>query len=266
MKKNFKKIILFAIIISLLIPALTMAGKKHTESDVLSLMLKELNGQFLEGDLNMGGIILDEFISKDAVESMGGEIKTKMGIMGEEFNVNMDNTDVDKEYYSKESIYEENFNHLAIHGIDSKGNSVTVMISSYFDSDSKKGETTLFINFIKSGKYFNISGIIERTEGIFKKFSKPVEITTCIIGTIDGKLKEEDLKKNVSYAMREVKGKVVEEYFDSSISSYTAFTPLIESSIFSGEKKINLNLAIRYNEFEDKTYIWIGTPIITTGY
>ncbi|OZV13462.1 hypothetical protein CIW83_04260 [Tissierella sp. P1] len=51
-----------------------------------------------------------------------------------------------------------------------------------------------------------------------------------------------------------------------SLVSYTAYTPLIESSIFSGEKKVNLNLAIRYNENEDKTYIWIGTPIITTGY
>jgi hypothetical protein len=266
MKKNIKKLVLLAIILSLLIPAFTMADKKHSESDVLSSMLEELNGQFLEGDLNVGGIILDEFISEDVVESMGKDIKTSLGIVGEEFNDNMDNTFADKEYFSRESIYEENFNHLVIYGQDSEGNPITIMISSYLDSESKTGETTLFINFIKSGKYFNISGIIERIEGIFKKFSKPVEITTCIIGTIEGKLKEEDLKKNVNYAMKKVKGKVVEEYFDSSISSYTAFTPLIESSIFSGEKKVNLNLAIRYNEYEEKTYIWIGTPIITTGY
>ena len=29
---------------------------------------------------------------------------------------------------------------------------------------------------------------------------------------------------------------------------------------------MNLNIAIRYNEYEEKTYIWIGTPIITIGY
>lgn len=266
MKKNIKKLFLMAIIISLLLPAFSMAGKRHSESEVLSSMLKNLNGQFLEGDLNMGGIILDQFISKDEVESMGKDIMNTLGIIGEEFDANMDNTDMDKAFYSKESINEDNFNHLVIYGQDNEGNPITVMISSYLDDEDKTGETTLFINFIKSGKYFNISGIMERTEGIFKKFSKPVEITTCIIGTVKGKLSKDQLKKNVNIAMKKVKGKIVEEYVDSSLSSYTAFTPLIENSIFSGEKKINLNLAIRYNEYEENTYIWIGTPIITTGY
>lgn len=266
MKKNGKRLILLAIILSLLIPVFTIAGKKHAESDVLSLMLKELNGNFLEGDLNMGGIILDEFISKEAIETIGEEIKAKLGLVGEELDPNRDEIGLEGKYYSEESIYEENFNHLVIYGYDIQENPITIVISSYFDSEYDNGETTLFINLIKSGKNFNISGIIERIESVFNKFSKSIEITTCIIGTIEGKLKEDDLKKNVTKAMKKVKGKVVEEYFDSSISSYTALTPFIENSIFSGKNKVNLNLAIRYNEYENKTYIWIGTPIITTGY
>lgn len=266
MKKNAKQLILLAIILSLLIPVFTIADKKHSESDVLSLMLKELNGKFLEGDLNMGAIILDEFISKEAIESLGEEIKTKLSLVGEELDPNRSDKNLEGKYYSKESIYEESFNHLAIYGYDADGNPLTIMLSSYLESEYDYGETTLFINLIKGGKNFNISGIIERIESIFNKFSKSVEITTCIIGTIDGKLDEVDLKKNVTKTMKKVKGKVVEEYFDSSISSYTAFTPLIENFIFSGEKKINLNLAIRYSEYDNKTYIWIGTPIITTGY
>lgn len=266
MKKNAKQLILLAIILSLLIPGFTTAGKKHSESDVLSIMLKVLNGKFLEGDLNMGAIILDEFISKEAIEEIGEEIKTKLSLIGEELDPNRDGKDLEGKYYLKESIYEENFNHLAIYGYDAEGNPVTIMISSYFNLEDGSGETTLFINLIKGGKNFNISGIIERIESIFNKFSKSVEITTCIIGTIDGKLEEVDLKKNVTKTMKRIKGKVVEEYFDSSISSYTAFTPLIENFIFSGEKKANLNLAIRYSEYDNKTYIWIGTPIITTGY
>lgn len=266
MKKNAKRLILLAIILSLLIPVFTNAGKKNSESDVLSLMLKELKGEFLEGDLNMGTIILDRFISKQAIEEIGEEIKIKLGLLGEELDPNRDGKDLEEKYYSKESIYEENFNHLAIYGYDFEENPITIMISSYFDPESNIGETTLFINLIKGGKNFNISGIIERIESIFNKFSKSVEITTCIIGTIDGRLKDSDLKKAVNKTMKRVKGKVVEEYFDSSISSYTAFSPLIENFIFSGEKKVNLNLAIRYNEYDNKTYIWIGTPIITTGY
>jgi hypothetical protein len=29
---------------------------------------------------------------------------------------------------------------------------------------------------------------------------------------------------------------------------------------------MNLNIGIRFNEYEGKTYIWIGTPIIAIGY
>ena len=50
------------------------------------------------------------------------------------------------------------------------------------------------------------------------------------------------------------------------ITSYTVFTPYIDNYIFFFRKRVNLNLAIRYNEYENRTYIWIGTPIITTGY
>jgi len=31
-------------------------------------------------------------------------------------------------------------------------------------------------------------------------------------------------------------------------------------------KKVNMNLAIRYNSYEDRTYIWLATPVITVEY
>ncbi len=247
-----KKFILFAIILSLLVPTLTMAGKKHSEKDVLEGMLK---GEFLEGDLNMGGVLLDEFISKEEIESLGERIKISLGIIGEEADINKFTEDKGKYYYN-ETIYEEGFNHMSIYGYDIHENPITIAISSYLDSELSNGETTLFINLIKDKQNFSINGIIEKIEGIFKDYGKSLE----------GRLEKMDLNKAVVKAMKRFKGKVVEEYTDESIFSYTAYTPLIESFIFSGEKKINLNLAIRYNEYEDKNYIWIGTPIITTGY
>ncbi|MGJ0846922.1 TATA-box binding [Tissierella praeacuta DSM 18095] len=260
-----KKFILFAIILSLLVPTLTMAGKKHSEKDVLEGILKEFNGEFLEGDLNMGGVLLDEFISKEEIESLVERVKISLGIVGEEVDINKFTENEGKYYYS-ETIYEEGFNHMSVYGYDIHRNPITIGISSYLDSELTNGETTLFINLIKDKQNFSINGIIEKIEGIFKDYGKSLEITTCIIGTIEGQLEKMDLNKAVAKAMRKFKGKVVEEYTDESIFSYTAYTPLIESFIFSGEKKINLNLAIRYNEYEDKNYIWIGTPIITTGY
>ncbi len=261
-----KKFIIFAIILFLLIPTITTAGRKHSEEYVLGGILEKLQGDFLEGDLNMGGIILDEFISQETMEYMGEQVRDLLGIVGEEVDINRDITDLEGQYYTREIIYEKGFNQMSIYGYNSNGNIVTAIIASYLSPEMNKGETTLFINLIKDKQNFSINGIIDRVEGLFNDYGKPLEITTCIIGTIEGQLIKEDLTKEVLKALKRYKGKVVEEYVDSSILSYTAYTPLIESSIFSGEKKVNLNLAIRYNEYEDKTYIWIGTPIITTGY
>lgn len=266
MKKTIKFLLLTGIIISLLIPMFGLAGKKYKENDILVGMLKELEGEFLEGDINMGGIILEEFLSKEEIKSMGEDIKSRMGITGEKLDPNMDSKELDDIYYSEEFINEDNFNQLTVYGYDMDKNPVTIMIASYLEPYNKTPETTLFINLIKRGKNFNINGIMGRIEDIFKEFHKPVDITTCVIGTLEGRREDNVLEKNILKAMEKFKLRTVEKYIDQSIISYTAYTPLIDDSIFSGRKQVNLNLAIRYNEYENKSYIWIGTPIITTGY
>ncbi len=65
---------------------------------------------------------------------------------------------------------------------------------------------------------------------------------------------------------REYRGKVIEKYRDQQVLSFSIFTPYIEQYIYTGREKMNLNIVIRYNEYENKSYIWIGTPIITIGY
>ncbi|HNU80805.1 MAG TPA: YwmB family TATA-box binding protein [Bacillota bacterium] len=34
----------------------------------------------------------------------------------------------------------------------------------------------------------------------------------------------------------------------------------------SDEAKVNVQLAMRYSSYDDRTYIWIGTPLIPMGY
>ena len=61
-------------------------------------------------------------------------------------------------------------------------------------------------------------------------------------------------------------GKIVDEYKDENLISLTGFTDYIDYNILAGEDRINLNIALRYYEYDNKTIIWIGTPIITSGY
>lgn len=261
-----KKIILLGIIIILLIPVTGSTGEKYSEEDLLMGMLNDLNGDFLEGDIDVGGAILDEFIGESEVEKISEEVKDFMGILGTEVELNRDITELKGKYYSREVISHEGFNQVSIYGYDKNENPITVITTSYLDNESNNGETSLYINLIKVEKNLSINGIMENINSIYKKYGKVVDNTICIIGEASGKLKTDELNKDVDKIIEKYRGKIVEEYSDENLLSYTIYTPFINKEIFSGKKRINLNLAIRYNEFEDKTYFWIGTPIITTGY
>lgn len=261
-----KKILILAIIIMLLIPTFTSAGKKYTEEEILLGMLREVKGEFLEGELNIGGTLLDRFIGEMEINQLGDKIKESLGVLGDEIGPNQKDLFLDGKYFLKEEIYEEDFNHLAIYGYHGEENPITIIISSFLNSQANIGETTLFINVIKDDANFNINDIIDKIENIFHDFHKTAEFTTCIIGTIEGKVNSNHMEWYGNKATKKYRGKIVEKYVDHIMSSFTIYTPLIENHIFSYEKKVNLNMAIRYNEYEDKTYIWIGTPIITVGY
>ena len=250
MKKLFRLLLITGIIIILLIPIFGSARGKNEEIHILGNILEELDGEFLEGDINMGATILNELLNEEGLRSLGEDIGLKMELKSQEV----------------ECINEDNFNQLNIYGYDGDENPITIMMTSYLDTYNNIPETTLFVNLIKRGKDFDINGIIERIEKIFDEFQTPIDITTCIIGTIEGRIEYNDLESKMLNVMDKFGIKTVEKYIDGSIISYTGYTPLIDDAIFSGKKKVNVNLAARYNEDENKNYIWIGTPIITTGY
>jgi hypothetical protein len=143
---------------------------------------------------------------------------------------------------------------------------LTIILSSYLNEDGTSGETYLYINLIKKEHFIEINDIIYKIEDIFRNYGEKAEITTCIIGSFDGKFTEKDVEKKVKKAIHKLNGKIVDVYKDDQMISYTAYTDYIENNILAGEDKINLNVAIRYNEYDDNTLIWIGTPIITSGY
>ena len=251
-----KRFLTFAIILLLLIPAFTMADKKYEEEEILLNILEEVGGDFIEGDLNMGGVILDEFSNISTMKDLSEKIKTTLGIT----EIQLDESEEDL------IIEEEGFNQVTLYGNDEKQNMITLILTSYLDSKGINGETTLFINLIKNQQNFKLNDIIDKVENIFENFGRTVDTTTCIIGTIEGRLDSREIEDNAIRSIKRSKGNIVEEYQDSSLLSFTAYTPLVDRYIYSGDKKINLNLAVRYNENEGKTYIWIGTPIITIGY
>lgn len=91
-------------------------------------------------------------------------------------------------------------------------------------------------------------------------------ITTCIMGSFDGKLKkasQDEVLKKLSEVLKVDKLKPIEDDYTTSAIGYS---PLLDGRIDILGESYNLNIAFRYNSEDDKTYIWIGTPVISVEY
>lgn len=259
-----KKAILFIIIILCLVPVLTQATETKSQDEILYSILKNLEGDYVEGDISANGLLIDKFLSVGELYNLGQEIINSIGMVGKELE--KETNSISDGYYIKEEINEEGYKQLNYFGFDKNKNPLTIILSSYLTQDQLKGETYLYINLIKQEHFLENNDIIEKVNNLFNQYEKNVEFTTCLIGSFKGKFSEQEIEEKSLEAIHNLNGKIVDIYKDEQLVSYTAYTDYLDYNIFAGEDRINLNIALRYNEYDNETLIWIGTPIITSGY
>lgn len=257
---------LFLGIIILLIPILGVYAEKRLEKNISLSILEDVGGEFLEADVSGGTRIYDKFLGKEGIDVLGEEVRRYIGLLGEKVDENTYDFKSKRTNYSEKFIDDKNFKQLTIWGINSDGHLTTAIITSYRDREKSINETTLYINFVIKEKFDVVNDIIDKVENFYESFDKEVETSTCIVGTFEGQLSNMEKDEIVSMSIKKVKGEVLEKFVDDDLISITAYTPYVNEYVFLENEKINLNIAMRYNELEKKTYLWIGTPVITISY
>lgn len=260
-----KKFILLLILMALLIPIGSTAEIKYDEQKVLYTIMDNLEAQIKEEDIIFNGVIIDQFIEEDEMNSVGEEIKNTIGLIGIEIDP-LIKENHSSNGYTKEVIFEENFGQVCYIGQDKDKNKIAIILNSYYHQEELTGETYLYVNVIKSSDFLKNNGIIEEVKSIYSNYNCKVEITSCLIGEISNDMSYNDRVREIGKTLKKIDGKVIEEFSDGSMISYTIYTPYIDKYIKIDKDKINLNIAIRNSELDEKTYIWLGTPIITVGY
>jgi hypothetical protein len=66
--------------------------------------------------------------------------------------------------------------------------------------------------------------------------------------------------------MKNINATTREDYVTDEVYSVVGYTKKIREYIYSGKQKININLALRYNSYQDKTYLYLATPVITAEF
>ena len=124
----------------------------------------------------------------------------------------------------------------------------------------------LFASLVDTSRHQVAAESVARITNALKNYGVEPEINISITGCLEGNLLEKEVEELCSKVFDSISADKVEGINDDGLISVSAFSPSIRDTIRVNGRRVNVNLATRYNSYEGKTYIWLATPVITTEY
>lgn len=166
---------------------------------------------------------------------------------------------------SSKSVNNDLIQEVEINGTIGKNRLVNISAHSG-KSKSALNERFISVSIIEDLSSTGLEEARKEVLAVFKKYKIKPKINSCITGHFDGRLNYTQMNDICKRIFKEAGARKVEGMRDGNFISISAYSPVIGNFIRVEENKVNLNLALRYNSYEDKTYIWLATPVITTEY
>ena len=220
-----------------------------TEEEALITSFESTRADVMESTISCWTKLNDKFIAIEKIEAEMDRIVSRM---------ELDNATVVKSVESDDQL-----NKLVLYGTkDEKAYNVAI------ESVKQEigGETYIVFDVFMDKTYkdlvterHNIINAVQVDESL-------MNFSSCIVGTYKGRLKEKDMDRESGIALQSINAKRVEGMENDGMKSISAFSTNVGDYIMSNQSRVNVQLAIRYSYYDDKTYIWIGTPLIPMGY
>lgn len=154
----------------------------------------------------------------------------------------------------------------------------TITLSRVYLSENKKMTLKLETRFSENTNTYMVLDVVlyksndeiipvkESLEQLYSYLNIKPKVNISMTGIYNGRMTEQQKKLTTIGIMKKMNAKVREDYVTDEVYSVVGYTKKIPEYIYSGKQKININLALRYNSYEDKTYLYLATPVITVEY
>ncbi|OPZ83473.1 MAG: hypothetical protein BWY74_04442 [Firmicutes bacterium ADurb.Bin419] len=152
-----------------------------------------------------------------------------------------------------------------IRGSTLDGKTVCI-ISQLNKGERDENNSSISVDIISELTQTDIYNTAKLIEEKFISFGLNPKVNTCITGYFDGKLDYMEMNRISGLILKDAKAKKIDGMSEKNMISVSAYSPLIDNNIEIMGRRTNINLALRYNAYEDKTYIWVATPVITIEY
>lgn len=106
----------------------------------------------------------------------------------------------------------------------------------------------------------------KKVGNILSKLGGSPHLTTCLVGWLDGKLEKEAWRAKLDSAGKVLGAAAMDTFVEPGYVNSTAYSPLVPAWIAVGDKRVNLNMAIRFSPYDNRTYFVIGSPVIVGDY
>ena len=143
------------------------------------------------------------------------------------------------------------------------------VISVEKNSQESLSETRQYI-VITLSVYDQMDNIIKYKDMLEKKVKK-LEIVSCdtamqFIGSYQGQLSLKEKNKVTDELIEYIQGKIVNENRSEELYTVYAYTGIMDDYLTVEGHRVNINVAISYNEEKDQTNIYLATPILNEDF
>ncbi|MDR3592262.1 MAG: YwmB family TATA-box binding protein [Negativicutes bacterium] len=92
------------------------------------------------------------------------------------------------------------------------------------------------------------------------------QITTCLVGWLGGKLEKDQWLERLESSSGALRAVTHDRLVGPDYVSVTCFSPLLPGWVRAGDKQVNLNMAVRFSPYDNRTYVVAGSPVIIGEY
>lgn len=223
--------------------------KTLTEEEALITSFESTGADALESTISCWTKLNDKFLNINQVEAEMTRVIS---------DIKPDKATVVKNIESGEQL-----NKIVLYG--SKGNK-TYNIAIESVKQENGGETYIVIDASMDNSYKDLRAERQNIVNAIQADESSMNFSSCIIGTYKGKLASLEADKRSRAALQAINAKKVEGIETEELKSISAFSNSVGGYVMSDQSRVNVQVAIRYSSYDDKTYIWIGTPLIPIEY
>jgi hypothetical protein len=232
-------------------------GSEATQTTTATLMqevMDQAGATPHRGEALYWGSLGEDFLDMEELESLADRVAASLGVLP---------------HGPRQLLAEDTYHLVDIPGHLPAGLTARVILQSVppiaNNPDSDKG-TFLLIQLVEEGGAYRVLEAGERMPKLLRPYGPKGELTLDLTAHLPGKISVADMSSLARELLRGAQAREVEGMTGDNLVSITGYTPLVEEYLLLGHEKINLNIALRYDQHEGLTTLRLGVPLISGGY